>query len=76
VTVSGSGFAAGASLSFSGGAGPTPSTSNVTVVDGNTLTATVTIRSGGPSRTRSWDVTVSNPDGATDTLAQGFVVIP
>jgi hypothetical protein len=46
------------------------------VVDANTLTATVTIRSGGPSRPKYWDVTVSNPDGATDTVAQGFVVIP
>jgi hypothetical protein len=76
VTVSGSGFMAGASLSFSGGGGPAPNISNVTVVDANTLTATVTISKGGPPRTRSWDVTVSNPDGATDTLAQGFDVIP
>ena len=74
VTISGSGFVTGASVSLSGGKGPTPSVSNVVVVDGDTITATITTKTGGPPRDRSWDVTVTSPDGSSDTLVDGFTV--
>ena len=76
VTITGSGFAPGASVTFENGEGPTPSATNVVVVDANTITATVTVRSGGPRRNRVWDVRVTNLDGSTGSLVDGFTVIP
>ncbi len=82
VTISGSGFAAGADVTFENGSGPAPEASNVVVtdVDGDevldTITATVTAKSGGPPRKRVWDVRVTNPDGSTGVLDNGFTVTP
>ena len=76
VTVSGAGFTAGASLSFEGGEGPSPIMSNITVADSTTMTATVRIKAGGPPKLRYWDVRVTNPDGSTDVLAEGVMVLP
>ena len=77
VTVTGTGFVPGVSLSFSGGSGPSPAVSNIVVApDGNSLTATMTLRSGGPRRPRVWDVQATNPDASTDVLAGGFTVTP
>ena len=76
VTVSGSGFVGGASLTFESGAGPAPEASGIVVVDGNTLTATVYAKSGGPPKNRAWDVRVTNPDGSTGVLTGGFTVTP
>ncbi len=75
VTITGSGFVAGANLTFENGVGPAPTTSNVVVV-ANTITATVTVGSGGPPRNRVWDVRVTNPDGSTGDLVDGFTVTP
>ncbi|UCE38875.1 MAG: hypothetical protein JSW00_06540 [Thermoplasmata archaeon] len=58
------------------GSGPTPTVSNVVVVDGNTITATVTAKSGGPPRNRVWDVRVTNPDRSSGVLSGGFTVTP
>jgi hypothetical protein len=75
VTVSGTGFATGASLSFANGSGGTLTASNVVVVSAPTITARLTAdRSGGPG-TRTWDVVVSNPSGSTATLTGGFTVV-
>jgi len=76
VTVSGSGFAAGAELTFDNGIGPAPSASNVVVVDAHTLTASVYAKSGGPPRDRLWDVRVTNPDVQSGVLAGGFTIAP
>lgn len=76
VTITGSGFAAGAGVSLENGSGPAPDVSNVVVVDANTITATISVRGGGPPRARVWDVRVTNPDGATDVLVGGFTVNP
>jgi hypothetical protein len=77
VTISGSGFAAGADVTFENGAGPAPEASGVSVaVDGTSLTATVTAKSGGPPKNRIWDVRVTNPDSSTDVLVDGFTVTP
>jgi hypothetical protein len=76
-TVKGSGFADGASVTFENGIGPAP-TAIVTGVssDGTTITATVTVKSGGPPRPRVWDVHVTNPDGSSGVLLEGFPVTP
>lgn len=76
VTVSGSGFASGASVSFENGSGPAPEVSNTVVVDTNTITATVFAKDGGPPRTRVWDVRVTNPDASSGVLVDAFTVTP
>ena len=74
VTITGKNFAAGAQVSLSGGSGPI-SVSNVSVdPDVNIITATITAKDGGPPRDRVWDVTVTNPDGSSGTLDNGFKV--
>lgn len=76
VTITGTGFADGATLSFVGGSGPAPTASGVVVVDGDTITATIRIKAGGPGKIRRWDVVVTNPDGTSAVLADGLVVEP
>lgn len=76
VTISGTGFAAGASVTLENGSGPGPTVSNVVVVDANTITATISTKSGGPPRNRVWDVRVTHPDNATAVLAGGFTITP
>ncbi len=75
VTITGSGFVAGANVTFENGSGPTPTASNVVVSgDGTSITATVATKSGGPPRNRVWDVRVTNPDGSFGVLVGGFTV--
>jgi len=70
VTISGSGFASGVGVSFENGAGGTPIASNITVLNANTITARVTVKSGGPPRDRVWDVRVGS-----GVLDNGFTVV-
>ncbi|HEX7232418.1 MAG TPA: lysyl oxidase family protein [Candidatus Binatia bacterium] len=66
VTIKGSNFAAGMGVSFENGSGARPAASNVTIVDSTTITATVTVKSGGAKNDRIWDVRVGSgilPDG-------------
>jgi len=79
VTITGSGFVAGAEVTFENGDGPAPKASNVEVSgDGATITATITAKSGGPPRDRIWDVRVTNPDGSSGVLTDPdrFTVTP
>lgn len=76
VTISGSGFQSGATVILQGGEGPTPKVSEILVVDSNTITATISTKSGGPPRARYWDVRVTNPDTSTGVLPDGFIVMP
>ncbi len=76
VTLTGAGFAPGASVTFENGQGPTPSASNVLLLGSNTISATVTAGSGGPPRDRVWDLRVTNSDGSTGVLAGGFTITP
>ncbi len=76
VTITGSGFIAGAGVSFENGAGPAPTASKVVVIDSNTITATITAKSGGPPRPRVWDVRVTNPDDSSGLLMDGFTITP
>jgi IPT/TIG domain len=75
VTITGSGFATGASVTFENGSGPAP-TAIVTSVSATQIAATITTRSGGPPRARTWDVRVTNPDGSTGIAPGGFTVTP
>lgn len=72
VTISGSGFVAGAKVTFENGLGVAPS-ANVTSVDGTTIEATVTAHKNAKPGV-PWDVRVTNPDGASDVLVGGFTV--
>jgi hypothetical protein len=76
VTITGAGFAPGASVTFENGQGPTPSSADVLVLDSNTISARVTAGSGGPPRDRVWDVRVTNPDDETGVLTGGFTITP
>lgn len=76
VTITGSGFVAGADVALENGAGPTPTTSSIVVVDANTITVTITAKNGGPRRDRVWDVRVTNPDGSFGIFSGGFTVTP
>jgi PKD repeat protein len=76
-TITGSGFADGASVTFENGSGPAPKASNIIVTENGTIIAVaIKLKSGGPPRNRQWDVRVTNPDGSTGVLVGGFTVIP
>ncbi len=75
VTITGSGFVAGASLTLENGQGPALNVSNLSVTSSTQITATLTAGNGGPKGTRVWDVRVTNPDNSTDVLVTGFSVI-
>jgi beta-lactam-binding protein with PASTA domain len=74
-TISGTGFANDAQVSFTNGTGPAPRVTSLTFVDSTTLSVTIQIRSGGPKRTRVWDVTVLS-GGSSATLVNGFTIVP
>jgi hypothetical protein len=71
VVIKGSGFAPGMAVGFENGSGPAPIARNVVVVDPNTITATVSVKSGGAPRTRYWDLRVSSA-----ILQRGFAIVP
>ena len=71
VTIVGSGFAAGMQVSLENGSNPRPTVSNVRVLDANTITADVTVKSGGSGRDPVWDVRVG-----PSVLPDGFTVLP
>jgi hypothetical protein len=73
VTITGTGFAAGATLTFQGGEGPAPTASNVAFVSATQITATITAKSGGPPRDRFWDVVVGI-NGSTATCTDCLTV--
>jgi hypothetical protein len=71
VTITGSGFFPGVVVSFENGTSQRPTATNVVVRDGNTITATVSVKNGGPPRARTWDVRVGS-----GVLVAGFTVSP
>jgi hypothetical protein len=60
VTINGTGFTPGLAVGFEGGTGPAPVVSNVVVASSNTITAKVTVKSGGGKQIRYWDVRVGS----------------
>jgi hypothetical protein len=76
ITVSGSGFVDGAEVTFQGGSGSAPTATNESVnSDGSMITASLTIKAGGPPRERPWEVVVTNPDGSSGSCSC-FTVTP
>lgn len=71
VTITGSGFAAGMEVRLINGSGPAPRVSNVNVQDENTITLTLTAKTGGPPRIRIWDLVVGPV-----TAPEAFTVFP
>ena len=71
VVIKGSGFATGMAVGFENGSGPAPVASAVQVIDGNTITARVSVKNGGPRRSRVWDVRVGPA-----VLSRAFTVTP
>jgi hypothetical protein len=57
VTITGTGFTEGMSVRLVNGSGPAPSI-RATFQDENTFTATIRAKTGGPPRTRVWDLEV------------------
>lgn len=74
VTVAGSDFVSGAALSFENGTGPVPTASRLKLLDSGHISARITVKAGGPSGNRVWDVVVTNPDGGRGVLVGGFIV--
>ena len=76
VKINGTGYVNGAAVKFENGTGPTPKASSIVFVDGNNLTVTVAVKSGGPRVNRAWDVRVTNPDTSSGVLPGGLTVTP
>jgi uncharacterized protein YjdB len=74
VTITGTGFVAGAALIFQNGSGHTPVASNVVVVSPSQITASLLVSTKGPKRNRQWEVVVQNGDGQTDLVPGGLTV--
>ena len=75
-TITGQGFAQGATVIFSGGNGPAPLAANVVVIDANKVTLDIVTKDGGPPRDRLWDVAVTNPGGASGTASGALTILP
>ena len=77
VTITGTGFAPGAVVDLQGGEGTEPQVSDVVVAgDGTSIAATFTIgKTSGPRKDRPWDVVVTNTDGTSAVLPDGFTVL-
>jgi len=73
-TITGTDFAPGVTVTFTGGSGPAPVASNVVRVDATEITLTVTAPSGGPPRSRAWNLVVTNPDGQSASAT--FTITP
>jgi len=76
LTVTGSGFQAGAGVTFEGGQGLPQEVVAVQVVNPTTLMVTVNAKNDGALGQQVWDIRVTNPDNSTAILADAFTVAP
>ncbi|MEE9189393.1 MAG: S8 family serine peptidase [Candidatus Neomarinimicrobiota bacterium] len=76
VEIIGAGFVAGLNVSFENGSGPAPLSSSISIVNETSISLTITVKNGGPPRSRLWDVRVTNPDGSTGVLTDGLMINP
>jgi hypothetical protein len=74
VTLTGTGFAPGATVSFEGGQGSAPQVSTTQVVNANTIVITVNAVVDPAAGTQAWDVRVSNPNGTSVISPDVFTV--
>jgi len=74
VTITGAGFTSDVNVSFDGGRGPAPVPTIIDVSpNGSAITAVLYVRL---AKATSWDVRVTDPDGATDVLMDGLTIAP
>jgi hypothetical protein len=71
VVIKGTICADGIAVGFENGSGPAPVASNVTVLDGSTISATVTVKSGGNRSDPVWDLRIGSA-----VLPNAFEVLP
>jgi hypothetical protein len=76
LTIAGSGFVNGAVVIFEGGQGIASEVTAVQVLNHTTIRATVNVRADASFGAQTWDVRVTNPNGATTILVDAFTVIP
>ena len=76
LTITGTGFQAGAGVSFEGGQGLPQEIVSVQVVNPNTISVTVTARNDGSLGPQVWDIRVTNPDTSSAVLLDAFTVEP
>ena len=76
LTIAGSGFVNGAVVTFEGGQGIASEVTAVQVLNHTTIRATVNVRVDASFGVQTWDVRVTNPNGATTILVDAFTVIP
>jgi hypothetical protein len=74
VTLSGTGFANGATVTFEGAQGTAPKVTGIEVVNTNTIVITVNTAVGPGATTQVWDVRVTNPDNTFAVLPNAFTV--
>jgi hypothetical protein len=74
VTVSGTGFANGATVRFEGADGTAPQVTGTQVVNANTIVITVNTAVGAGATTQVWDVRVTNPNNTFAVLPDAFTV--
>lgn len=75
LTISGSGFANGATVSFANGLGTAPQVTSTTVSNSTTISITFNVDSAA-NPNEVWDVRVTNPNNATAVLPDAFTVTP
>ncbi|MEO5887535.1 MAG: hypothetical protein ABIQ77_07720, partial [Anaerolineales bacterium] len=76
LTITGTGFQAGAGVSFEGGQGLPQEVVAVQAVNPTTLMVTVNARNDGAFGQQVWDIRVINPDTSSAVLADAFTVAP
>lgn len=76
LTIAGSGFVNGAVVTFEGGQGVSPEVTSVQVLNHTTIRANVNVKADASFGTQTWDVRVTNSNGATTSLVDSFTIIP
>jgi hypothetical protein len=74
VTLSGTGFANGATVTFEGGQGTAPQITGTQVVNANTIVISVNAVVDAGATTQVWDVRVTNPDNTFAVLPNAFTI--
>jgi hypothetical protein len=76
MTITGSGFAPGATVTFEGGLGLASQVTSVQFVNSSTLIVMVNAQNDGSFGTQVWDVRVTNPNTTTILFPDAFTVTP
>jgi len=74
--IRGEGFVEGLAIAFEGGDGPAPTVTSVRVLGSGSLVSRVTMPSEGLAGPTTWDVRITNPDGASGVLHDALTVRP